>query len=54
MAKNTDVAKITWALEDRLGIEGEPNDDEVILTAQDAFELAQSPETFKDQAFRRH
>ncbi len=53
-AKNTDVAKITWALEDRLGIEGEPNDDEVILTAQDAFEFAQSPETFKDQAFRRH
>ncbi len=53
-AKNTDVAKITWALEDRLGIEGEPNDDEVILTAQEAFEFAQSPETFKDQAFRRH
>jgi acyl carrier protein len=53
-AKNTDVAKITWALEDRSGIEGEPNDDEVILTAQDAFDFAQSPETFMDQAFRRH
>ena len=52
-AKTDDVVQITGALENKFGIEAEPNDDEVILTAQDAFEFAQSPETFKDQAFRR-
>ena len=52
-AKMDDIVQITGALANKFGFESEPNDDEVILTAQDAFEFAQSPETFKDQAFRR-
>jgi len=46
-AKADDVAQITSAVEEQFGIVSEPPDDEVIFTAQDAFEFAQSPETFR-------
>ena len=46
-----DNGHILTACEKEFGIVTQPNDDEVILTAEDAFEFAQSPDAFRDQAW---
>jgi acyl carrier protein len=50
-AQVNDITQILTGFETEFGIVTQPNDDEVILTAQDAFEFAQSPDAFRDRAW---
>jgi acyl carrier protein len=48
-AQVNDIEQILTGFEKKFGIVTQPNDDEVILTAEDAFKFAQSPDAFRDQ-----
>jgi acyl carrier protein len=50
-AQPNDITQIISVFEQEFGIQIEPPDDEIITTAQDALEFAQSPDTFRDQAW---
>jgi acyl carrier protein len=50
-AQVNDIEQILTGFETEFGIVTQPNDDEVIFTAEDAFEFAQSPDEFRDRAW---
>ena len=49
-AQPDDIQQILGGFEEEFRIVTQPNDDEIIFTAQDAFTFAQDPETFRDRA----
>jgi hypothetical protein len=49
-----DILKILDSFEEEFLIVTQPNDDEIIFTAGDAFAFAQAPDNFRDHAFGSH
>jgi acyl carrier protein len=51
-AKPNDIQQVLLGFEEQYRIVTQPNDDEIIFTAQDAFAFAQDPEGFRDRAWQ--
>jgi len=50
-AQPDDIQQILGGFEEEFLIVTQPNDDEIIFTARDAFAFAQAPDSFRDHAF---